>query len=127
MYTYYSILRPVGIGTFPKKGFTGFKNYETRKEVFPGFLAWGELYYKEPLTEKELSNYDLSDGKEKLTGRIGEMIEESVSDIFIKLHENASGFSGDISPVDYFTLTMRQNELAELIVGIFLKQKIEED
>lgn len=123
---YYSVLRPVGIGTFPKKGFVGFKNYETRKEVFPGFWAWGELYYKESLTGKELSSYDLSDGKEKLTGEIGEMIDNAVSDIFIKLHENASGFSGDISPIDYFTLDMRQKELAELIAGIFLKQKTEE-
>ena len=59
MFKYLSILRPVDIGTYPKRGFKGFKNYDTRIEV-KGIMAWGELYYDRELSDKELSDYELA-------------------------------------------------------------------
>lgn len=58
--TYYSTLRPVGIGTFPRAGFLGFENYDHRKEVEEiDHRAWGELYYDRELTHDEMCQYDL--------------------------------------------------------------------
>ena len=63
LYKYYSTQRPVDIGTFPKEpGNTPDKiiNYDQRVPVEDGaFLAWGELTYTKPLTEKELYSYEL--------------------------------------------------------------------
>lgn len=58
MYKYYSSLRPVSIGTYPKEGFQGFRNYDRRKPTSAG-EAWGELYYSRKLTEREIAAYDL--------------------------------------------------------------------
>jgi hypothetical protein len=55
---YYSTLRPVSIGTYPKDGFMYFVNYDDRTEV-DGKMVWAELYYNRDLTEKEMSDYDL--------------------------------------------------------------------
>ena len=57
---YYSILRPVGIGTYPKGGLVEFGNYDTRIFV-PAIsrMAWGWLEYDRQLTDKEKSQYDL--------------------------------------------------------------------
>ena len=62
-YKYYSTQRPVDIGTFPN----GKENPPIRIENYEGRiwvehdtrLAWGELAYAQPLTEKELYNYEL--------------------------------------------------------------------
>ncbi len=60
MYVYYSLLRPVGIGTFPKEGMTGFKNYDKRTYIPEiGREAWGELYYKNQLDADTKFRYDL--------------------------------------------------------------------
>lgn len=63
LYKYYSTQRPVDIGTFPKEpGNEPDKiiNYDQRVPVEGGaFLAWGELTYTKPLTEKELYSYEL--------------------------------------------------------------------
>lgn len=60
MYKYYSINRPVSIGTYPKKGFCGFENYNFRKWVGEiNHEAWGELYYDRILEEKEEKDYEL--------------------------------------------------------------------
>lgn len=55
---YYSILRPVSIGTQPKEGFMGFINCDERTKV-DGKMVWAELYYNRKLTEKEMRDYDL--------------------------------------------------------------------
>lgn len=57
---YYSLLRPIGIGTHPKEGIIEFKNYDYRTYI-PNIdhEAWGELWYGRELTEKEVNNYDL--------------------------------------------------------------------
>lgn len=60
MFKYYSVLRPVGIGTYPKEGMQEFRNYEKRVPV-PSIdrMAWGEIYYNRKLTGKEEFSYDL--------------------------------------------------------------------
>ncbi len=62
-YCYYSTQRPVDIGTFPKPPGnepTEICNYDERIPVEHGaFPAWGVLTYAKPLTEKEISDYEL--------------------------------------------------------------------
>lgn len=59
-FVYYSVLRPVGIGTYPKGGLVEFGNYDTRIFVPAiGRMAWGWLEYDRQLTDKEKSQYDL--------------------------------------------------------------------
>jgi len=60
MKTYYSTLRPVGPGTFPKDGMVGFDNYD-RRTFIPaiGREAWATLAYDRELTRKEMEDYDL--------------------------------------------------------------------
>ncbi|MDU5423488.1 MAG: hypothetical protein E6123_01350 [Clostridiales bacterium] len=63
VYKYYSTQRPVDIGTFPKNHSNRPQevcNYDGRIPVEGGaFLAWGELTYGKPLTETEVSDYEL--------------------------------------------------------------------
>lgn len=49
---YYSIMRPVSIGTHPK-GMEDFINYDTRTEI-NGRMVWAELYYSRELTKRNL-------------------------------------------------------------------------
>ena len=63
LYKYYSTQRPVDIGTFPKPPHNApdeIVNYDQRVPVEGGaFLAWGHLTYTRPLTEKQVSDYEL--------------------------------------------------------------------
>lgn len=63
LYKYYSTQRPVDIGTFPKPPHNvpdEIVNYDQRVPVEGGaFLAWGHLTYTKPLTEKQVSDYEL--------------------------------------------------------------------
>lgn len=59
LYRYYSTQRPVSIGTYPGKP-ENIHNFDNRQEVCGGKMqAWGYLEYKEPLTEKQMSEYEL--------------------------------------------------------------------
>lgn len=58
---YYSLLRPVSIGTHPKDGMMDFINYDTRTEVNE-HMVWAELYYSRELTEQELVDYEMVRG-----------------------------------------------------------------
>lgn len=58
-YKYYSIYRPVSIGTYPKQGLVSFENYENQKQVDGiGRTAWAELIYNRALTENEMKEYE---------------------------------------------------------------------
>lgn len=62
---YYSIMRPVSIGTAPKSGMVDFINYDNRTEIRTNngvVRAWAELYYNRELTEQELKDYELVKG-----------------------------------------------------------------
>ena len=56
-YFYFSIMRPVGVGTYPRK-FIMFHNYDKRTYI-PTINkeAWGVLEYDERLTEREVQDY----------------------------------------------------------------------
>ena len=59
MYKYFSVLRPVSIGTFPKEGFVDFVNYDNRRYVPEiDHNAWGYLLYDRELSEEEMHDYD---------------------------------------------------------------------
>lgn len=65
VYRYYSTQRPVDIGTYPKLPDNqplSIVNYDDdrRRPVADGrLLAWGELTYAKPLTEKQMEDYEL--------------------------------------------------------------------
>ena len=65
VYRYYSTQRPVDIGTYPKPPDNqplSIVNYDDdrRRPVADGrLMAWGELTYAKPLTEKQMEDYGL--------------------------------------------------------------------
>ena len=80
----YSTQRPVDIGTYPKPPGNGpieIFNYDERIPVEGGnMLAWGELIYGKPLTEKQMYDYELKPsshnpdraGRPSITGQLKE-------------------------------------------------------
>lgn len=61
MYKYYLLMRPRSIGTNPRD-VTGWVDYDDRRYIPEiGRYAWGELYYKRRLTDKEVVEYELFD------------------------------------------------------------------
>ena len=65
VYRYYSTQRPVDIGTYPKPPDNlplSIVNYDDdrRRPVANGrLMAWGELTYAKPLTEKQMEDYEV--------------------------------------------------------------------
>ena len=64
-YKYYSTQRPVDIGTYPKDFANKpieIKNFDERIYVElenDSFRAWGYLIYNQPLTQKQIDDYEL--------------------------------------------------------------------
>lgn len=60
-YKYYSTMRPISIGTFPDNGtIIEILNFSTQQMVESiGKMAWGYINYGKPLTEKQISDYEL--------------------------------------------------------------------
>ena len=61
-YKYYSTQQPVDIATYPEtdNGPVHFVNFDKRKAVESDrMLAWGYLIYDAPLTDKQISDYEL--------------------------------------------------------------------
>lgn len=61
-YKYYSVLRPIAPGTFPKpvdNGVLQIYNYLQREEIEGIGKAYGFLFYEKPLSIKEMTDYDL--------------------------------------------------------------------
>ena len=61
MYRYYSIMRPIGPGTFPRtKRVTDVVNFD-RRQFVPEINreAWGYIEYVDPITEKQAADYEL--------------------------------------------------------------------
>lgn len=57
---YYTIMRPVAPGTFPKEGMKEFENFDCRTYIEEiNHEAWGWLEYDRELTETEARSYDL--------------------------------------------------------------------
>lgn len=59
-YRYYSTLRPVSPGSYPRHGkeVLAIQNFDERIRIV-GVNAWGYIDYADPLTEKETSDYEL--------------------------------------------------------------------
>lgn len=72
-YKYYSTQRPVDTATYPRPKDNlpvGILNYGERRPVENGsFRAWGELLYLAPLTEKEISDFELRASPENIDVR----------------------------------------------------------
>lgn len=67
MNRYYSIMRPVGIGTFPKPAgnrIINIENFDDRQYV-PEIdrKAWGYIDYEYPLAESDANSYELRKGE----------------------------------------------------------------
>jgi hypothetical protein len=59
LYRYYSTQRPVMPGAYPGKP-TEIHNYDSRESVCGGqMMAWGYLEYEKPLTDRQMSDYEL--------------------------------------------------------------------
>ena len=89
-YLYYSVMRPIGIGTLPKgKTPTRVENFNERKQVTTAdgrkLMAWGIVEYDMPLTEFEMYSYELKGDYEYMPFRhVGYWMNDGVNEI-IKL------------------------------------------
>ena len=128
IYKYYSTMRYLDIGTFPKDCFE-LKNYETRKQVLPGIIAWGEVTYTRKLTEKELKDYELTEdvNKEEALQDIEKLSEinkillnkkfydKGINSIMKKMSEliqreqEKKAYKSDISKDDYKDFTFQKH------------------
>ena len=63
MFKYYSTMRPVSLGTYPKKGVEDIANYDEKTWVEAiQHNAWGELLYSRELSDDEMESYELAGG-----------------------------------------------------------------
>lgn len=60
MKKYYSIMRPVSIGTYPRNGAENIVNFD-RRQFCPEIQreAWGYIEYSRELSQKEAADYEL--------------------------------------------------------------------
>lgn len=61
LFKYYSRMRPVSPGSYPRDGVTNIHNFDDRhlvKEI--NSEAWGYIEYDRELTEKEVADYELT-------------------------------------------------------------------
>jgi len=58
---YYSRMRPVAPGSYPREGVTNIHNFDYREFVEEiNSEAWGYIEYDRELTEKEIADYELT-------------------------------------------------------------------
>lgn len=77
-YKYYSIHRPVSIGTYPKQGLVSFENYDNQKQIDGiGRTAWAELTYNRALTENEIKEYEFMEEPEQRREQEKEAVDQS--------------------------------------------------
>lgn len=73
LYRYESAQRPVSIGTHPKKGVVEIWNYTRGMQAMTDIddrtiLSWGYIVYNRKLTDKEMSDYELTYAGEVFAG-----------------------------------------------------------
>ena len=60
MYRYYLLYRPAMPGSIPTKNLVHIENFDDRKYVEEiDRKAWGYVEYSEPLSEKDIEDYEL--------------------------------------------------------------------
>lgn len=106
LYRYYSTQRPVMPGTFPGKP-TQIENFDERVPVCGGRMeAWGYLEYAKPLTEKQMSDYELKPAiheavaKEQPSFSVPKKDAEKVSDKKPSVMENLRKKQAQIAKAD---------------------------
>lgn len=103
-YRYYSTQRPVDIGTYPKPPGNlpiAIENYDGRIYVERGaYQAWGLLAYAAPLTEQQMSGYELRPSRENpdLKQRMyeqGEVVGKFEQRMHVPDQERLTWWNGD--------------------------------
>lgn len=109
MYKYYSLERPVSIGTFPKNcKLIAFKNFESsdslvKKELNDNgkrYNAWGYLLTENPLSHKEVDDYELADaGKVVAETKINDLPDDLQEDIRYQINRYYKKISSEFQMV----------------------------
>ena len=70
MYHYYLTQRPPSIGTYPREGVVAVEAYDGKKVVADiGRMAWGKVTYAEPLTERQVYDFELTPSPKNRKGK----------------------------------------------------------
>lgn len=91
VYRYYSIHRPVSIGTYPKENQkpTNIVNFDGgRQDVGDGTKAWGYLEYSKRLTKEEIEDFELKDADPEPT--VSDRVQKNLREINKKLNLDIS-------------------------------------
>lgn len=62
-YRYYSIQRPISLGTYPQRQGLNIVNFD-EKQIIDGINAWGYIDYREPLNLSQKEDYELVERKD---------------------------------------------------------------
>ena len=128
IYKYYSTMRPFDIGTFPKD-YVELNNYDERKQVLPGIMAYGEITFNRKLSEEEMKYYELTEdvNKEealqdiKNLDKINEVLlnkkfyDKGICSIIKKMSEliqkekEKKAYKSDISKKEYKNVTLQKH------------------
>ena len=101
-YRYYSTQRPISPGTYPngENKPVSIENFDERQPVENGQLqAWGYLEYAEPLSQKEMKDYELKAVSASVT-RVNtpEKQTEKKKSVLADLHKKQAQISGEKPP-----------------------------
>lgn len=101
-YRYYSTQRPISLGTYPngENKPVSIENFDERQPVENGQLqAWGYLEYAEPLSQKEMKDYELKAVSASVT-RVNtpEKQTERKKSVLADLHKKQAQISGVKTP-----------------------------
>lgn len=101
-YRYYSTQRPISPGTYPngENKPVSIENFDERQPVENGQLqAWGYLEYAEPLSQKEMKDYELKAVSASVT-RVNtpEKQTEKKKSVLADLHKKQAQISGVKTP-----------------------------
>lgn len=101
-YRYYSTQRPISPGTYPngENKPVSIENFDERQVVENGQLqAWGYLEYAEPLSQKEMKDYELKAVSASVT-RVNtpEKQKEKKKSVLADLHKKQAQISGEKTP-----------------------------
>ena len=101
-YRYYSTQRPISSGTYPngENKPVSIENFDERQPVENGQLqAWGYLEYAEPLSQKEMKDYELKAVSASVT-RVNtpEKQTEKKKSVLADLHKKQAQISGEKTP-----------------------------
>ena len=101
-YRYYSTQRPISPGTYPngENKPVSIENFDERQLVENGQLqAWGYLEYAEPLSQKEMKDYELKAVSASVT-RVNTPEKQTVKkkSVLADLHKKQAQISGEKTP-----------------------------